>query len=625
MESQYQITVIREKLKRVAKKPGVYLLKTKTGDILYVGKAKILRDRLRSHFMPGKGQDSKHERMMARVADFETIITDSEVEALILEANFVKEHRPRYNVNLKDDKSYPYIRVTNEPYPRILVTRKIVRDGSRYFGPYTDVGNMRQLLAAIRRIFPMRTCQIRITEESIQQKKHKVCLNQHIGRCKGVCEGLISQEEYHWIVNQVVAFIQGKNHQLVQDLTQRMKQLAAQKQYEEAAAIRNEIRSISTFQSKQKVVDAFILDRDLIAVAAEGDDGCGVVFNVREGKITNRHHFYLKGVESVSQEEIVSSFLKQYYLQSEYIPEEIFLSVELPELSDVRDWLAQKRGSRVAIVSPKRGKKAKLMEMCFKNARLLLEELQVQKSHSSDWIAPSVQALKKDLGLAFPPKHIEAFDISNIQGQHAVASMVFFENGKPKKSEYRKFKIKTVEGIDDFAMMAEVVRRRYSRLLKEEKSLPDLVLVDGGKGQLSAAVHVLRKLSIPNPPVIGLAKRLEEVFVPGVSDPQNIPKSSPSLRLLQRIRDEAHRFAVTFHRQQRKKYTLHSELDAIPGIGERRRNALLKAFGSVENIRKASVEEIANVEGMNRKAAERVAVALRNDSGESLSPPLDSR
>ena len=605
--------MLKEKLKRVPKRPGVYLLKNKEGEILYVGKAKVLRDRIRSHLHPGKAEDRKHRRMMDSVTDFESIITDSEVEALILEANFIKEHRPRFNINLRDDKSYPYIRLTKESYPRVFVTRKIVQDGSRYFGPYTNVGAIRQLMAAIRRIFPIRTCRLRITDETIRLKKHKICLNYHIGRCNGPCEGLISHDDYLWRVDQVVAFIQGRNIQLVRDLETQMKELANQKRFEEAARIRDEVRFISAFQSRQKVVDGISADRDLMTVAADGSDACGVVFNVRDGKIINRHHFYLNGVEDVPEEEILASFLKQYYLRTDYIPSEIFLTSPLQEIGELRGWLSQKKGKKIDLFIPSKGKKARLMEMCAQNARLLLEEIQGQRPREDDWVAPAVKVLQQDLGLSRPPKRIEAFDVSNIGGRDAVASMVVFMNGKPRKSDYRRFKIRTVEGIDDFRIMAEAVERRISRLLREDRVLPVLVLVDGGKGQVSAAFGVLRQLGLVDQPLIGLAKRLEEVFIPGFSDPQNIPKHSASLRLLQRIRDEAHRFAVQYHRTIRKKRTVTSLLDSIPGIGEKRRNALLKAFGSIEGIRKASLEEIAGVKGMNRKIAEDVLKVLDNE------------
>jgi excinuclease ABC subunit C len=548
--------------------------------------------------------------MMKKVVDFETIVTDSEVEALILEANLIKEHYPRYNVNLKDDKSYPYIRVTEEPYPRIFITRKIVRDGSRYFGPYTDVGSVRQLMAAVRRIFPVRSCRLKIDEESIRNKKHRVCLDYHIGRCDGPCEGLISREAYLQIISQVVDFINGKNVRLISDLTGRMKSLAEQKRYEEASRIRDEIRSIEAFQSRQKVVDAVRVNRDIVSLAIEGEDACGVVFDVRDGKITNRHHFYLNGVEGLSESEVLTSFVKQYYHRTDSVPDEILFPFRLCDAETVQAWLDRKKNQHIQFGFPQKGKKAELMAMCTQNAKLLLNELLFQKSQTGDWIAPPVKALQQDLHLDRLPKRIEAFDISNISGSDAVGSLVVFENAKPKKSGYRKFKIRNVKGIDDFAMMAEVIQRRYSRLLKDGEAFPDLILVDGGKGQLSSALSVLKELEIEDQPIIGLAKQLEEVFIPGILDAQTLPKSSSSLKLLQRIRDEAHRFAVSYHRQQRGKRMVKSLLDDIPGIGAKRRNALMKAFGSIDGIRKASVEEIARVKGMNKMIAEKLIRAL---------------
>jgi excinuclease ABC subunit C len=600
-----------KKLYFVSQKPGVYLLKDRQQKILYVGKAKNLRNRLRSHFKPGKNEEPRHHRLMSRVVDFETIVTDSEVEALIMEANFVKEHRPRYNVNLKDDKSFPYIRVTRELYPRIFITRKIVRDGSQYFGPYTDVGSMRQLMNAIRRIFPVRTCNLQIDESSIRNKRHRICLMFHIGRCRGPCEGLIGDGDYQWIVSQIVSFIEGKNDQLVKNLEQRMYDLSEQQRYEDAAELRNQVQSVSTFYSKQKVVDVFAIDRDMLAIAVSRPSAVGVVFNVRGGKIINRLQLSLTGAEYRSDKEILLSFAEQYYLRAETIPQEIFLSHEIAERRYLAEWLSERLGARVTVLTPQRGKKAELMNMCRRNAQLILEEIMLQKEEDGTHVAPSVRALQNDLHLLHLPLHIEAFDNSNIQGRDPVASMVVFENGKPRKSEYRKFKIKTVTGIDDYASMAEVIERRISRLVKEKAGMPDLILVDGGKGQLSAALSVLNKYGLKDQPIIGLAKRLEEIYLPGLSDAQTLPKSSASLRLLQRIRDEAHRFAITFHRSLRGKRSIRSELDSIPGIGEKRRKALLKQFGSVEGIRNASLEEITEVQGMNRKIAGKLLRSIK--------------
>jgi len=606
------VNQIKEKLSRIPQTPGVYLLKKSGGKIIYVGKAKKLRNRLHSHFRAGKDSDLKHRRLMSQVEDFEYILTDTEIEALILEANLIKEHKPRYNVNLKDDKTYPYIRITSEPYPRVFITRRIIKDGSIYLGPYTDVGSLRKLISAAQRIFPIRTCTRVINSETILNKKHKVCLNFQIGRCFGPCEGRISQKEYLWNVDQVVRFIKGKNSKLLKNLNDRMLSLAKNRLFEEAARLRDEIESIKKFSYLQKVVDSVSADRDIITVASKEKESCCVVFNVREGRIINRLHFYLENREEAEPEHVISAFIKQFYMRTDFIPGEILIPFNIADREEIEEWLKKKRNGRVSIVTPKQGKKAGLMRMSLKNAELLLEEMLIQKKEAANMVLKSVETLQKDLNLKQPPVRIEAFDISNIQGKDSVASLVVFENGRPKKSEYRKYKIKTVEGPDDFRSMAEVVERRISRLLKENRPLPDLILVDGGKGQLSAASEVLLKFGLKNQPVIGLAKKLEEVFIPGYSDPQNIPKTSPALYLLQRIRDEAHRFAITFHRQRRKKRTLRSVLDDIPGIGEKRRNSLLKAFGSVEGVKKASISEIEAVAGVGKNAAQKIVEALKN-------------
>jgi excinuclease ABC subunit C len=606
-----------DKLKRVPNKPGVYLLENRHGVVLYAGKAKALRNRLRSHFKPGKGEDTRHKSLMSQIKDFQVIVTDSEIEALILEANLIKEKRPKYNVNLKDDKSYPYIRVTAEYIPRLFITRKIVKDGSRYFGPYTEVQALRQLMAAIRRIFPIRTCRQKITPESISEKKHRVCLNYHIGRCGGPCEAFITREEYLKIIGQVTEFIQGKNRKLVKTLQERMSAFSRDKRFEEAARTRDEIKAIHQFLARQKVVDSRFNDRDLIALEKIERYACAVVFIVREGKLINRLYFHPTLGSVISGSDVMDAFLKQYYLRAQDIPPEILISLPLYDKETIQAWLAKKRGGRVAIQVPQKGEKARLMEMCRRNASLILQEVLAQREKRRAPVSASVLTLQKDLSLSKVPWRIEAFDISNIQGKQAVAGLVVFENGKPKKDEYRRYRIKEVKGIDDYAMMGEVVRRRLSRLIKEKKELPDLILVDGGKGQLSAACKVLNELNISGQPVLGLAKKLEEVFLPGIPYPQNITRSSPGLYLLQRLRDEAHRFAVTYHRKRRGKQLTRSALDDIPGVGTARKQALLSAFGSVEAIRKASTEQIAAVRGMNRSVAENVSRALTEEAQET--------
>ena len=596
----------QEKLNTLPKKPGCYLFKDKNNKIIYIGKAKVLRNRVRSYFQDSRFEGPKIERLKTRIADFETIVTDSETEALILEMNLIKEYKPRYNINLKDDKSYPYIRVTKERFPRIFPTRTIIRDGSRYFGPYTDVRSMRNLLKSVKRIFPIRSCNYDLTEAVVAKKKYKLCLDYYIKKCDGPCEGLVGEEEYNSMVERIVNFINGKNNQVVRELQEKMWKLSGAQRYEEAARFREQVQSIQNFQYKQKVVTDEDLDRDIVAVAVDDDDACGVVFKVRDGKILGRQHFFLNGVAEEAFEYVVTSFLKQFYLKSDFVPEEILLPTEVEDADEVKQWLSEEREKAVKLLNPKKGQKAKLVKMALKNARLLLEELKLEKLKAKDFIAHSVKALQRDLRLKDPPLRIECFDISNIQGTDPVASMVTFVNGRPKKSDYRKFKIRVKETPDDFAMMAEAVERRYRGSLANKLDSPDLILVDGGKGQLSAAEQVLSKLNKTGQPIAALAKRLDEVFVPGASEAQNIPKTSSGLKLLQQIRDEAHRFAVTYHRTLRKKRTIQSELDTVPGVGPNRKAALVKYFGSVKNVKEATVDELAAVEGIPVDVAERI-------------------
>lgn len=598
-------TALQNKIANLPARPGVYQFKDRAGKIIYVGKAKVLRQRVRSYFQESRPLDPKTQRLVARIADCEAIVTDSEMEALILEMNLIKEYKPRYNVNLRDDKSYPYIRVTNERFPRIFPTRKIVNDGSQYFGPYTDVGQMRALLRTVKRIFPIRSCNFNFTPESIARKKYKLCLDYYIKKCDGPCEGLISAEEYGKVVKQVVDFINGRGQKVVQEMHEKMQQFAGHRLYEQAAKMRDRIRFIEEFQYRQKVVADDLKDRDIVAVAMEDEDAAGAVFKVRDGKIIGRQHYYLSGVFQETYETVVAAFAKQYYLKADFIPEEIYLPAEIAEAEAVQAWLSERRGGAVKLVTPKLGEKAKIVEMCAKNAHLLLQELQLQKLKTKLKVPHSVAALQRDLHLAKPPRRIECFDISNIQGADAVAAMVTFEDGRPKKSDYRKFKIRGKQTPDDFAMMAEAVQRRYAGSLAQKMPLPDLILVDGGKGQLHAALGVLQKLELKIP-LAALAKRLDEVFLPGAAEAQNIPRTSSGLKLLQQLRDEAHRFGVSYHRTLRAKRTTTSELNKIPGIGPARRNALLKFYGSVEAIRSASADELTLVKGITPELAQRI-------------------
>jgi len=602
---------LRAKIEALSDKPGVYLYKDKKGEIIYIGKAKVLRHRVRSYFQDSQRLDAKTRHLVVRIHDLETILTDTEVEALILEANLIKEHKPRYNIDLKDDKSFPYIRVTNEPFPRIFPTRKIVQDGSRYFGPYTNVRRMKALLTTIKKIFPVRSCNLPLHDKNITAKKFKVCLNYHIHRCNGPCEALVSHKEYNETIDFIVQFIKGYTRDIERDIRERMQQLADNLEFEKAARLRDQLRSVEMFSQKQKVLDNSFGDRDLIATALNDEDACCVLFRVRQGKIVSKDHFFLSNVKGENLTSVTKQFVEQYYLKVEEIPPEIIVPCRFGEDHDTLEaWFSEKSHSKVKIINPIRGEKARLLEMCARNAAHQLEELVLKKMQAKDYLAGSVKALKTALQLEKAPRRIEGFDISNIQGTDPVASMVCFVNGRPVKSEYRRFKIRVKQTPDDFAMMKEAVKRRYSRLLREKKSLPDLILIDGGKGQLNAALSALGSLGIEEQPIVALAKRLDEVFKPGVAEAQNIPRNSAGLKLLQRVRDESHRFAVSYHRTLRRKRTLTSELDAIPGIGEKRRRLLMQHFRSVENIKAASLQELCAVDGVSEKQAKILYDAL---------------
>ncbi len=608
---------LEEKLDNLPMQPGVYQFKNAEGKILYVGKAKILRNRVRQYFHKSRQLDPRIVLMISKATDVEIITTDSEVEALILEANLIKMHKPRYNVNLKDDKSYPFIVVTNEPYPRVFVTRRVKRDGSRYFGPYTDVSTMRSALKTVRDIFMIRSCNYFINDDFIQKKKTRVCLDYHIKKCEGPCEGLISQERYNSMIGQVAQVLEGKTSGVLKTLEEQMKSAATELRFEEAALYRNRMTELEVYSSKQKVVDMELHDRDIFAFAAEGDDACGVVFKIREGKVLGRRHFYMNSVEGKNDSEIIETLVQRYYLDAIDVPAEIVLPAVIENENSIREWLGGKRDSKLSIIVPEEGELAKLVAMTRNNAKYLLDELKLQKMKREEFVPHAVQSLQRDLRMKKPPRRIECFDISHFQGTETVASMVVFEDSKPKKSDYRKFKIQTVAPADvnDFASMREVIRRRYTRVLEEQSEMPDLIVVDGGKGQLSSAVEVLKELGLyakgasasdgESQPIISLAKRLEEVFVPGESDPVFIPKTSSALRLLQQVRDEAHRFAITFHRSLRAKRTLQTELDLIEGIGKKRAKELLEAFGSVQGVKFATEVQLAEVVG------EKIAVKVK--------------
>lgn len=593
---------IKTKLENLPPTPGVYLMKDGSGKIIYVGKAKSIRNRVRAYFHDTPPYHPKISALISRIADFDILATDSEMEALILEANLIKEYKPRYNVNLKDDKRYPYLKVTDEPFPRILVVRRVKKDKAKYFGPYTNVKAMRHILKILRRVFPVRSCHHTLPST----RKIKLCLDYHIKRCLGPCEGKVLPEEYQETIENVLLFLSGKNHLLMEHLKETMNEYSVLEEFEKAALARDQIKALESVIERQKVADVEKVDRDIIAFAREKKDISVVALQIREGILIGRQNFHLTGFKESTDQEILSTFLRQYYMNSVAIPPEIFLSEEMDDRQMIQDWLSSEREGKVKIIVPQRGEKVKLMEMANYNAQLSLNELLLQRSEGKKRVPYSIQALKKDLYLSVFPRKIVAFDISNLGSSDAVGSLVFFQDGHPQKSQYRRFKIKTVEGQDDFAMMGEVVRRYFTGLTEEKREYPDLVLIDGGKGQLSIAIQAMNELGIKNKSIMALAKRLDEVFLPEQSDSLMIPKGSASLRLLQRIRDEAHRFAVDYHRKLRKKRIIQSELDKIFGIGPVRRNILLKHFGSVEKIKHAGLEELRQTEGINQKVAEEV-------------------
>lgn len=587
---------LKEKLAEVPTKPGVYLHKNSAGTIIYVGKAKNLRNRLRSYFQEGRFVDAKTKAMVSHIDDFDYLVVDTEDEAFILEDNLIKKYKPKYNILLRDDKTYPYIKVTNEEFPKIYPTRKVLKDGSKYFGPYSDVPSMKLILRIIRSLFYVRSCNLKLNTKSIQEGKFKLCLDYFIHKCLGPCVGYISMEQYQENIKNAIQILQGRTKKLIQLLEERMFKLAEEEKFEQAAEIRDKLLKLQDFNARQKIVSQDMKDKDVFGIARIEDYVCSVVFLVREGKVIGKKHFFVKTSLEATEAEIIQRTLENWYMQTEFVPDEILLPYEPNDLEYISDWLQSKFKQSVTFSIPQAGDKYKLVAMVNENAKFILQEHINALEKREKQIPKAVLSLQRDLRLNRPPVRLECFDNSHIQGTDLVSSLVVFENGKPKKSEYRKFKNETVLRNDDYATMKEVVRRRYTRLLNEKQQLPDLIIIDGGKGQLNAALEVLEELQILNKVnIIGLAKRLEEIFVPDQAESILLPKASLSLRLLQQIRDEAHRFAITYHRKLREQRTLQTELTKIKGIGKTKAEKLLKQFGSVKSIKEQSIEELAKV------------------------------
>ena len=592
---------LEKKIEGLPRRPGIYQHKDAEGNVLYVGKAKDLRSRVRSYFRESRLHDGRTRIMVRKIADVEVIVTDTEAEALILENNLIKHLKPRYNVLLRDDKTFPFICIRNERFPRVFPTRRIVRDGSKYFGPYTDVKNMHLMLRTIRSIFQLRTCSLNLAPEPIAAGKYDPCLEYHIKKCAAPCTGQQSEADYNRTIEQVEKLLNGHTKELIALLRDEMERLSDAMLFEEAAGLRDRILALEKYARKQKVVSEDEADRDLFAMEMDERENvaCGVIFQVREGKVIGRRHTYIHPIEGLPGSILMQRLVEDYYAEAVFFPGEVLLSGEIAEPEPVKELLAQQRGRNVPLAVPRRGPKASLMRMVSTNAAMLLEEWKIRKmKRGEDRIPHAVRSLEEDLRLETLPRRIECFDISHLSGTGTVASCVVFRDGRPRKSEYRHYKIRSaVSGQpDDYQSMREVVTRRYAN--REDIDWPDLVVIDGGKGQLSATADALREIGVYGRfPLIGLAKRLEEVFFPGDSAPLHIPKASTSLQLLQRIRNEAHRFAVTFQRTQRKKRTLHTSLREIDGVGEKTAQKLIRRFGSVKRIEAAGEEALREAVG----------------------------
>ncbi len=624
-----------ERLKAVPRKPGVYLFRNDQGRVIYVGKAASLRTRIRSYFGAAHSMEAKLRNLRSTIADFEYVVTHTAQDALHLEATLVKRHQPFFNVRLKDDKHYPYLKVDlTDRFPRVYITRGVAKDGARYFGPYASASSVRKTLDITKKLFPWRSCTMTITG-----KEPRPCLEYYIHRCIAPCTSYCTTEEYDEVIRQTIMFLEGRTEEVVRDLRAKMEVASNAEEYERAAQIRDQIRAIERVTETQTVASTRPVDEDVFGLARNEGEATVQVLFVRGIKLVGTDHFTLDGARDTSDGEVLASFLKQFYGSATYVPRRLILPFEVPEAELLASWLSERRGKPVKLVVPKRGERRRLVEMAQSNAREAQEQAHARWLADTGNTETSLEELQEALALPNPARRIECYDISNIQGTNAVGSMVVFVDGRPRPQEYRRFRIRTVQGANDFAMMAEVLRRRFKKATapaekpsrsgaegngespsesaarqaresaKDEawRTLPDLLIVDGGKGQLSAALDVLREAGLePIVPVAGLAKRNEELFVKGEPEPIVLPRTSQALYLVQRVRDEAHRFAVTYHRGLRQKRTVQSALDAVPGVGPKRKKALLRKFGSVKAVREAPIDEIAATVGFTKSLAERV-------------------
>jgi excinuclease ABC subunit C len=626
---------IRKQLAALPAKPGVYLMRNTAGEVIYVGKAAKLKDRVRSYFGSPHMMEPKTRALREVIEDFEYIVVGNAGEALLLEATLIKRHQPFFNIRLKDDKRYPYLKVdVQNPWPRVYITRRIEKDGARYFGPYASAGSVRGTLDLTKKLFPWRSCTKEITG-----KDARPCLDYYIKRCIAPCTAFCTKEEYAEVIDQVILFLEGKSDDVIRRLKKQMGDAAERLEFERAAMVRDQVRAVERTVERQMVSTTKQEDLDISGMARDGDRACMQVFFVRGTQMIGRDNFVVEGVQDEPDSAVLCSFLLQFYESAQYLPKLVVVPCEPDDRATMEELLSEKRGSLVEVRVPERGEKRRLMEMATENAREALDMLKVKWLADANKTQMALEQLREELSLPEVPRRIECYDNSNIQGTSPVSSMVVFEDGKPAPNQYRRFRVKTVVGADDFATMAEIMKRRFRRteysglrtqsgpapdegtqhsalstqssVLSPQPSsdawdLPDLVIIDGGKGQLGAAAQAMREMGVHHIPVVGLAKRFEEIFVPDEDEPIILPRGSEALFLVQRIRDEAHRFAITFHRQVRAKSATASALDTIPGIGPKRKKALLRKFGSVKAIREASVDDVASTVGFTRALAEKV-------------------
>ena len=612
---------IQEELKKLPGKPGVYLMHDEKDAIIYVGKAISLKNRVRQYFQSSRNKGAKIEQMVTHISRFEYIVTDSELEALVLECNLIKEHRPKYNTMLMDDKTYPFIKVTvNEPFPRVMMARRMKKDKAKYFGPYTSAGAVKDTIDLIRKLYHIRSCNRSLPKDI---GKERPCLNYHIHQCYAPCQGYISREEYRKSIDEVVRFLNGNYDPILKELEEKMLDASENLEFEKAIEYRELLASVQKIAQKQKITDTAGDDRDIIAMASEGEDAVVQVFFIRGGRLIGRDHFYLKIAENDTKSEILSSFIKQFYAGTPYIPAELMLPEEIEDQEIIEEWLTTRREHKVRLRIPKKGTKEKLVELAQKNAQMVLKNDKERLKREEGRTIGAVKELEKILGLTGIIR-MEAYDISNTNGFDSVGSMVVYEHGKPKRNDYRKFKIKSVQGPDDYASMNEVLTRRFEHGLRERQdesetggfqAFPDLIMMDGGRGQVNIALEVLEKLNL-HIPVCGMVKddnhRTRGLYFNNVELP--IDRNSECFRLITRIQDEAHRFAITFHRQLRSKGQVHSILDDIPGVGPARRKDLMRSFENIEAIRNATVDDLKELPSMNEKSAQEVYKFFHQDT-----------